>query len=278
LCLAWVASQGLSGAEAGVATNEFLLVQMCDPQFGLMDYGADKARFLEAIGQINELQPALVIICGDLVQTAGRGTFADFAASKAHFKVPCYCAPGNHDLGDKPTAEALALYRECIGEDYHAVERGDCVFLLVNTQLWKSPVPGESEKHDAWFLAALESASAKGRRIFVAGHIPVFSVTPDEPDGHDNLPLAKRRQVLDWCHHYGVVAYLAGHSHRARAAEYLGMQIVQSETTSFNVDFHPHGFRVWHVGPTRPFAQEFVRLKRPEPAPQPSGIVPPKMK
>jgi 3',5'-cyclic AMP phosphodiesterase CpdA len=237
------------------------IVQMCDPQFGMTDYAADAARFDKAVTQINALGPDFVLICGDLVESPRRKTFADFCAAKAGFHMPCYCAPGNHDLGEVPTTQSLALYRDAVGKDYFSVEQGDFVFVFVNTQLWKAQVPGESEKHDEWFRQTLEAAAAKGRRPFVIGHIPVFSESPEEADGHDNLPIQKRREVLELCRRYGVQAYLAGHSHRARTADYFGMQVVQSETTSLNVDFHPYGFRLWHLGASRPYPHEFVRLR-----------------
>ena len=227
----------------------------------MVDFAADAARFDKAVNQINTLSPDFVFICGDLVHTPSRQAFRDFVAAKAKFKVPCYCAPGNHDLGEIPTPQSLALYRECVGRDYFAVQHDDWVFVLVNTQLWKADVPGESEKHDAWFRTTIETAAAKGRRVFVIGHIPLFSSDPSEPDGHDNLPIKKRVAILELCRRCGVQAYLAGHSHRARYADYFGMQVVQSETTSLNFDLHPYGFRLWRLGATRPYEHEFVLLR-----------------
>jgi 3',5'-cyclic AMP phosphodiesterase CpdA len=260
--LLWTGGRASLGAEpAPPLAKTLTVVQVCDPQIGLVEYAADLSRFEKAVGQINALSPDFVFICGDLVQTPSRKAFSDFLAAKTQFRAPCYCAPGNHDVGEVPTAASLALYRECIGRDYFSLDHGDCAFVFVNTQLWKAEVPGESEKHDAWFRTTLEAAAAKGRRIFVVGHIPVFSVTPDEPDGHDNLPLKKRGEILEACRRCGVQAYLAGHSHRARSADYFGMQVVQSETTSMNFDLRPWGFRVWHIGATRPYAHEFVMLR-----------------
>jgi len=260
--LAWVVGCASVGqGQSPTANQPWTIVQMCDPQFGMVDYAADASRFDQAVTQINALKPDFVFICGDLVNKPNRRSLGDFLAAKAKFQMPCYCAPGNHDVRDLPTAQSLALYRDVMGRDYFSVEQGDSVFVFVNTQLWKVEVPGESDRHDAWFRATLETAAAQGRRLFVIGHIPVFSMTPDEPDGHDNLPIRKRREVLELCHRCGVQAYLAGHSHRTRRTDYFGMEIVQSETTSLNFDFHPYGFRLWHVGATPPYTNEFVLLR-----------------
>jgi predicted phosphodiesterase len=251
----------LGCACAWAEPRPFDLVQMCDPQIGMVDYHAELARFRRAVRQINELKPALVVICGDLVQAPSRNSFADFNAAKAAFKVPCYCAPGNHDVGDRPTPESLRLYRQCIGKDYYSFEHADCEFIVVNTQLWKVTVPEESARQDTWFRETLEAAAKRPRRIVVVGHIPLFGRTPDEPDGHDNLPLPKRRELLSLFQHYGVQLMLAGHTHRTLFVQYGKTQIVTSATTSLNVDFGPFGFRLWHIALAPPFQHEFVAVK-----------------
>jgi 3',5'-cyclic AMP phosphodiesterase CpdA len=241
--------------------QSFDLVQMCDPQIGFIDYAAELARFGQAVQQINELKPDFVLICGDLVNGPSRKSFADFNALKAAFKVPCYCVPGNHDVGDAPTPESLRFYRQSIGKDYYSFEHGDCTIIVVNTQLWKTFVPEESEKHDGWFKETLAAAAKKGRRIFVAGHIPPFARAPEEPNGHDNLPLEKRLELLSLFERYGVQLMLAGHTHRTLTLQYKETQIVTSETTSLNVDLRPFGFRLWHIDAARPFRHEFVMIK-----------------
>jgi 3',5'-cyclic AMP phosphodiesterase CpdA len=240
--------------------QSFDLAQMCDPQIGFIDYAAELARFRQAVQQINELKPDFVLICGDLVNNPSRKSFADFNAVKAGFKVPCYCAPGNHDVGDAPTPESLRFYRQSIGQDYYSFEHKGCVIIVVNTQLWKSSVPEESAKHDAWFKETLAAAAKKGRRVFVVGHIPLFSRAPGEPNGHDNLPLEKRLELLSLFERYGVQLMLAGHTHRTLFLQYKETQIVTSETTSVNVDFRPFGFRLWHIEAAQPFRHEFVRV------------------
>ncbi len=239
----------------------FDLVQMCDPQIGFADYAAELARFRQAIRQINELKPDFVLICGDLVNNPSGKSFADFNAAKATFKVPCYCVPGNHDVGDAPTPESLRFYRQSVGRDYYSFEHKGCAIIVVNTQLWKASVPEESARHDAWFKETLAAAAGKGRRIFVAGHIPVFSRTPQEPNGHDNLPLEKRLELLSLFERYGVQLMLAGHTHRTLFLQYKQTQMVTSQTTSLNVDFRPFGFRLWHIDAAPPFRNEFVAVR-----------------
>jgi serine/threonine-protein phosphatase CPPED1 len=239
----------------------FTFVQMADPQLGFGGYNEDVARFRQAVKQINELKPDFVVICGDLVNGAGQKSYADFNAIKATFAVPCYCAPGNHDVSNKPTPKTLERYRQWVGKDYYSFTHEGCVFVIVNSELWQVPVAGESEKQDAWLKQTLE-ASAKGRhRIFIIDHHPLFKKQPDEADEYFNLPKAKRQELLALFRRCGVVAVLSGHTHTTILKDYEGIQMVICGATSRNFEKQPLGFRLWHVGPDRPYANEFIPLQ-----------------
>lgn len=240
--------------------GSFDFVQMCDPQLGFTDYAADLQRFEQAVKQINLLQPDLVVICGDLVNAATEKSFANFNNAKARLRVPSLVAPGNHDLGNSPTPKALEQYRRLVGKDYYSVEHKGCLFVVANSQLWKAPLAGETEKQDAWLQATLERAARKHMRSFVVMHYPPFVDEAGEPDNYFNLPLLKRKELLALLERCGVVAVLAGHTHKTITRDYHGIQMVTSESTSRNFDQRPYGFRVWHVTPQRPYRNEFVPL------------------
>jgi 3',5'-cyclic AMP phosphodiesterase CpdA len=235
---------------------------MCDPQLGMGGYEADVARFKQAVKQINVLKPDLVVICGDLVNAPNKKSFADFKSIRNGFRMPCYCAPGNHDVRNEPTVETLRFYRKMMGKDYYSFAHKGCRFVIVNTQLWKSPVSGESEAQDAWFKRTLEAGAAKHERIFVVSHYPLFVTKPDEAEGYYDLPPVKRRELLELFQRCGVVAHLAGHTHKTIFNDFHGIQMVTSETTSRNFDHRPFGFRLWHVDSSRPYAHEFIPLNQ----------------
>jgi predicted phosphodiesterase len=242
-------------------TEAFQIVQLCDTQLGFGGYDRSVRAFKQAVKHINAIKPDLVFICGDLVNTPDKKPIADFTEIKAEIRVPCHCACGNHDVGNTPTAESLQRYRKVIGSDYYSFKHRGCVFVVANTQLWKAAVKDESEKHDAWFAATLQSAEKKKARIFVVGHYPLFVEDQDEADGYYNLPVAKRKELLSIFEKRGVVAVLGGHTHRLRTNEHKGIQLVNGETTSLNFDKRPLGFRVWHIADTRPFKHEHVALE-----------------
>ena len=135
------------------------------------------------------------------------------------------------------------------------------MFVIVNTQLWKALVKDESEKHDSWLEATLQTAANERARIFVVGHSPFFVEKPDEDEEYFNLPVAKRKELLSLFEERGVVAVLGGHTHELLINEYKGIQLVNGETTSKNFDKRPFGFRLWHVGDARPFRHDFVPLE-----------------
>lgn len=248
--------------EPKLPAGEFTFAQLCDTQFGMGGYEDDLARFSRAVELVNESGADFVVICGDLVNKANKNSFADFNRVKAGFKVPCYPAPGNHDVGGPPTAKTLKFYRDTVGKDYLSFTHKGYTFVVVNTQLWQAPVENESDKHDEWFNATLRTAAEKRFPVFVVGHIPVYVKDIDEKDAYYNLPLAMRAGLLERMHAHGVVALLAGHTHKTIIKEHQGIQIVNGETTSKNFDGRPFGFRLWHVGPSRPFRHEFVPLEK----------------
>jgi serine/threonine-protein phosphatase CPPED1 len=255
---------GISPAklEAAKAKPEaFSFVQMCDTQLGMGGYEHDVMTFTLAVKQINAMKPDFVVICGDLVQTANDKSFKDFNRIRAGFKLPCHCAAGNHDVANKPTPESLRRYREQIGKDYYSVKHKGYTLVVANTQLWKAPLAGESEKHDAWFKETLQSAKAKGSPVIVAVHYPMFLKSPDEKESYYNLPIPKRKEILALCVENGVVGFLAGHTHRQISNGYEGIQLVNGETTSKNFDKRPMGFRLWNVSAKRKLKHRFVPLE-----------------
>ncbi len=255
--LAFVIGSVTAGAEP------FTFVQMCDPQLGMGGYEHDVEAFKEAVDQINALEPDFVLICGDLVnETNDDHAFADFNAIKKGFTIPCYCAPGNHDVGNQPTEQSLERYRKLIGQDYYAFDHKGYTFVIANTQLWKAPLAIESEKHDTWFKDTLKAAHERGNPIIVAQHYPLFVAQPDEKDEYFNLSPEKRGELLRVFEACGVIAVLSGHTHKTILNEYKGIQMVCSATTSKNFDGKPFGFRLWHVDEGSSPQHEFITLEQ----------------
>jgi len=232
---------------ASVKDNTFSFVQICDTQLGFGEYQRDIRNFEQAAKQINNLEVDFAVICGDLVNTASDTAYLEFNRVRNTFTMPCHVAPGNHDVGNDPDSVSLAYYRSRVGKDYYMFRHKGRAFYLLNTQLWKAPVSGVSEKQDEWLVKCITDEQYLENHKFIIGHIPLFVEDPQEEEGYYSLPTEKRAELLQLFSETNVKAILTGHTHKLVVNEYDGMVMVSGETTSKNFDKRPYGFRVWTV-------------------------------
>jgi serine/threonine-protein phosphatase CPPED1 len=254
-----VFSFGFAFAQEEKKTESLVFVQLCDPQLGFGGYEHDVNSFKIAVQKINELKPDLVLICGDMVNNFDDKSLADFNDIRAGLKMPCYCCPGNHDVGNTPTLESLKKYRDYFGKNFYSFEHKGYTFVMTDTNIIRVPVEGETQKQDSWIKETLVAAHDKKSPVFVIGHHPMYTKTPDEAYGNNSLPVEKRKELLDVFEKSGVVAVLTAHTHQSVINDYKGIQLVTGETTSRNLDRRPFGFRLWKVSPDS-IKQEFVPL------------------
>ena len=242
-----VSLHSLVFAAESPATEAFTFVQLCDTQLGGGGYEQSVSSFKQAVRLINALEVDFAVICGDLIHRDyyDANSIADFKEIMAGFTVPCYLAPGNHDVGNTPTVASLNRYRQVFGEDYFSVEHKGYTFVIANTSLWGTQVQGESQTHDSWFKQTLADARDKNSPVFVVQHHPV-----------NTLPTAN--ELLTLFETSGVVAVLSGHRHQLIIDEYKGIQLVTGEATSTNDG--PLGFRLWHVDSPTSITHEFIPL------------------
>jgi hypothetical protein len=59
--------------------------------------------------------------------------------SKLDPSIPLFCIPGNHDIGDRPTNEAIDNFKMDFGDDYYSLWVGGVKFIAPNTQYLKDP-------------------------------------------------------------------------------------------------------------------------------------------
>ncbi len=225
----------------------FSFVQLCDTQLGTGGYDHSLNSFKMAVKQINKLNQDFVVICGDLVNNPNDSSFSDFKEIMKGFKMPCYTAPGNHDVGNIPNDTSLKYYRKTIGKDYYKFKNKGYSFIVTNTQLWKVNVENESKKHDNWFKKTLKDKSVNDNPVVVIGHYPLYLETFEEKEAYYNLPLTKRKEILNLFKQYNVKAYLTGHTHETVINNYENIQLISGSATSKNFDKSPLGFRVWKV-------------------------------
>jgi 3',5'-cyclic AMP phosphodiesterase CpdA len=259
---------------------------LADPQFGLMAHysgktaeeaAAIRARgmpaeagpkfesweqeeklFAAAIAEANRLRPHFVVVCGDMVMQWDNRAQVDSVrrvAAKLDPSIPLHWVAGNHDIGIDfytPTPESLAAYRATYGKDYFSFQHGSTLFVVINSPLLDRPggVPGELDAQMAWLRKTLYSSQIAGaERTIVFSHHPPFLKYPEEEDNILNLPIERRRRLIDLLLFTGVKAVFAGHTHMNVVTRYGGMDVIASGAVGLNRIGHQSGYRVVRVSP-----------------------------
>jgi len=245
-------------------------IQMADPQLGMSGsplwlalFGAtwnddafqvDAKLFERAIAHANELEPAFVVICGDLVNRVGHaGQIAEFQRIAATLKpsIPLYLVAGNHDVGNTPTGESLRAYREIFGPDWYSFRQGDVYGIVLNSQLIDAPddVPGEAAKQLAWLREELIRAnSSSAQHLLVFQHQSYFLEIPDEADQYFNIDKGSRAVYLGLLKKSGVEAVFAGHYHRNSYGRDENLEMITTGPVGRPLGEDPSGFRIVEIG------------------------------
>jgi 3',5'-cyclic AMP phosphodiesterase CpdA len=227
---------------------------MSDPQFGMyakdQEFSHETANFEFAIATANRLKPAFVVITGDLINKGGDTVQAaeyHRIAAKLDRQIRLFSVPGNHDVGNEPTAESLKLYRERFGPDYYTFRIGDIVGFVLNSNLEKgtAQVPQEAAKMEAWFRAELAKAKQEnGKRLIVFQHIPFFLKSPGEADQYFNIPLEIRQRYLKILHENGVKDVFAGHLHHNEEGRDGDLDMVTTGPVGMPLEGGKSGIRI----------------------------------
>jgi 3',5'-cyclic AMP phosphodiesterase CpdA len=239
-------------AAAGEAL--FFFIQLTDPQLGMYEedrgFARETANLTRAVQHVNRLHPAFVVVTGDLINRSGD------AAQSAEYRriirgidpaIPVHNVPGNHDLGDPPTPQKLAWFRETFGPDHGAFTVQGWRFVYLNSTLLYHPsaAPQEAEKEKAWLLAELHAGrEAKAGRLVLFQHHPWFVKDPAEPDGYFNAPRPLRGEFLRILRESKVRAVFAGHLHEGAHARLDGLEMVTSAPVGKPLGKEPSGLRV----------------------------------
>jgi len=175
---------------------------------------------------LNSLQPNFVIHLGDLVHPIPTLSNHEEAVKKAHeifsgIEAKFYALPGNHDIGDKPNAWLPApvveeyshlVFSKYWGPLYQSFSVEACHFICLDTPILNAGFEREREQR-AWLENELRIIKAKGLRIFVFMHYPLFICDPNEPTHYDNVDEPARSWLLELFKQYSVEAVFSGHVH-----------------------------------------------------------------
>lgn len=212
-------------------SRPFLLIQLSDPHIGASWGDGDPvAKFAAAIDGVLALErsPDAVLVSGDLADHAADGEYEELRALLGRIEAPLYVLPGNHD--DRDALRRHFGVPGAGGEPVqYAVELGPMRLVVLDTT-----VPGQDggrldDGRLNWLDAELEAAP--GVPTVVAMHHPPFAIGIPAWDAIGLPPADRQRLGEILCRHPHVQRVVAGHVHRAIAAELAGRPVLSVPST-----------------------------------------------
>jgi 3',5'-cyclic AMP phosphodiesterase CpdA len=226
--------------------SEFRLTQISDTHLARrLDKLTDN--FHRVSEHIDATRPDLVINSGD-ISFDGPSSRSDLEfAKELHdaLPVPCRQLPGNHDIGDNPTAigplpkqpateECRQNYLSVIGEDRWRFDEAGWCFIGLNSLIMNTGIESEAEQFD-WLTAELGRANGKPVALFL--HKPLYLNEPDDPEIESSairyVPQPRRKQVVEMFGNVDLRLVASGHVHQRRDFTYRHTRHVWAPSAGF---------------------------------------------
>jgi 3',5'-cyclic AMP phosphodiesterase CpdA len=245
---------------------------------------------------IDATRPDLVVNSGD-ISFDGPTSRADLEfAKELHdaLPVPCRHLPGNHDIGDNPTAvgpvpkqpateECRQNYLSVVGNDRWRFDEAGWCFIGLNSLIMNTGIDSEAEQFD-WLTAELSRANGKPVALFL--HKPLFLNTPEDPEIESSairyVPQPRRKNLIEMFAAVDLRLVASGHVHQRRDFTYRHTRHVWAPSAGFVISdamqerigikqtglveyrFAPDSFEVRHVrapGQTDIWLDELLNAK-----------------
>jgi len=211
------------------AMSEFRLTQISDTHLARR-LPALTANFHRVSEYIDAGRPDLVVNSGDLAFDAPTSPDdLEFArALHAELPVPCRYLPGNHDIGDNPTAVGPTpshpaserdrqTFLAAFGEDRWRFEAAGWCFVGLNSLILNTGITSEAEQFD-WLASQL--AGSAGRPVALFLHKPLFLETPGDPELAASairyVPMPQRSRLIEMLDSVDLRLVACGHVHQIR--------------------------------------------------------------
>lgn len=250
----------ISGGIIGQNRNSgdpYFFIHLTDPQFGFFEsnkgFSGETELYEKAVIAINRLNPAFVVITGDLVNKKDdMSQVNEFKRITADInpKIPVYYSPGNHDIGEAPTEDDIDLFISEYGHDRFIFKYRRSLFIGLNSCLIKSETPEMEQQQFAWLKKKLQKGK-RAKHIVIFSHYPFFINAADEPDAYFNIPQETRKKYLSLFNAENVDAVFAGHLHRNNTAYFDEIQMITTSAVGKPLGKDPSGIRIVTVFPDR---------------------------
>lgn len=244
-------------AKVFAQSEPFYFIQLSDPQFGMLEknqgFGKETKIMEQAVEAINKLDPAFIVVTGDMVNDGkDQRQIDEFKRICGLVKksIPVYLVPGNHDLGQKATDESIQAYRKEYGCDCFSFEVNNTCFIGLNMSVIFANREEEERTQRIWMEKVLENSQKCNHRILF-GHYPFFVREPDEVDKYENIPLEKRKTYLDLMTKYHVKDMFAGHLHFNAGGVYNDFKITVTNSICTPLGVDKIGLRILKIYPDK---------------------------
>lgn len=185
-----------------------------------------KAEFSKTIQQINALDPAFVVIAGDMISTGPKhktdreveAMWDQFDTLAAKIKAPVKLVPGNHDINTYAGTRKDStwnIYTRRYGKTYYSFDYGNSHFIVLNAEAVKTSdgmkkLNGRLDEIQLQWLEKDLEKNKKTEHIFVFVHRPSWQKTFTSKKTLEFW----RERIHPLLVRYGVDAVFAGHLHR----------------------------------------------------------------
>jgi 3',5'-cyclic AMP phosphodiesterase CpdA len=228
--------------------TEFRLTQISDTHLSRAARFASLTDTFHRVSEhIDTTRPDLVINTGDLAFDGPTSPDDLKFAKELHdgLPVPCRHLPGNHDIGDNPTAVGTAptqpateqerqKYLSAIGEDRWRFDAAGWSFIGLNSLIMNTGIESEAEQF-GWL--ASELGRVNGRPVALFLHKPLFLNAPDDAETEETairyVPQPRRRSLIEMFAGVDLRLVASGHVHQRRDFTYRHTRHVWSPSAGF---------------------------------------------
>jgi len=209
--------------------SQFRLTQISDTHL-TRRFATLTENFHRVSEHIDATRPDLVVNSGDLAfdVQASPDDLAFASTLHAALPVPCRHIPGNHDIGDNPTAAepapshlATERDRQCflavIGEDRWRFDEAGWCFVGLYSLIMNTGLEREAAQFD-WLASELARTGGKPVALFI--HKPLYLNAPNEPELESSasrfVPQPARQRLIEMFGAVDLRLVASGHVHQRR--------------------------------------------------------------